>query len=1069
MATVYRAVDVSGAQCAVKILHPGKAQTDELKRFRREFLALRDLRHASIVQVYEAGAHNDYPWIAMEYVDGADLDTLIERWQVNPPPNRFGDVERIFRGLCAALTYVHDKGLIHRDLKPSNVLVNQQGEAKLTDFGVVKAPGAFTTQLTVAGKLVGTVAYMSPEQITGEDVSAKSDLYCLGAVLYTMLTLRRPIEADNIAGYLARHITETPRLPSLIVPDVPRHLERICMKLLKKQPSQRPESAAQVLSMVEGNTPVERRAIHGRDAQLAWLDQWLGQLANGSGAVAVVVGPVGSGRTALLEVFVDSARRGGSVVAAVSGSKMGALRQLAVQLPGEGTLVERAVRAPTTLVVDDLDRLDAAAMGALTNLVRECVAIEGLPVLLVGSVTSTAGVAAGLVTGSDTGLTSQRLDLGGVDRDATVAIVRDQGVGGAMGAALGRRLATELHGIPGAIVEQVAALVQAGWLVPSPNGGLRSSCGMAALKNDPLPLPERLRRQEGGRINALSGQPRTVFDVLVVLDMEATMELVGDISGLAPGPLSAAIRALVSRGFVRRREEGVHEILSLVTDRYRDVAYSLIAKDVRSDLHRKVAEALRSRSRRRSGLFAEVIASHLLSGGQVGEAYPMLLVAAQGMLRSGKLQATLKLLEKADRARELGEDAMEPRAAIRCRRRLYSLRGQVVHQLGKPALALDAWKMALASAREEGDEESIARAQAGLGLARVALGDMASAAAGLEQSLSRLPQGDPMWTEAAEALARTRLAQGDAMGAERLWTELLELGREMGEGEVFAQAKAGIGLIALVNGQTHRGRDGLENAVFRMREHANQRHLPACLLRLGELAHAEGRLEQARERALEAEVVCRDLGDLRGCVHALGQVALALFDLGQTSAAKLVAVDAVTLARAQGEPDSVMAVASAIGTARVLCALDLFSEAASMLPSSPRAEVREAVGLDDPIGGMLAVKSRIVLARNSVVAVALARQVLVRNPPICPWHLARHLLDAAHTLIPVRDETASDLMRRVGELLEGTSYRLLKLECALLTAQLTSAVDIDPAAQRLRAELDHELGSPVGFLARWGV
>jgi tetratricopeptide (TPR) repeat protein len=1067
MATVYRAVDESGAECAVKILHPGKAQTDELKRFRREFLALRDLRHPGIVQVYEAGGHNDYPWIAMEYVDGVDLGTLIERWQANPPPSRYADLERIFRGLCDALSYVHEKGLIHRDLKPSNVLVNPSGEAKLTDFGVVKAPGAFTTQLTMAGKLVGTVAFMSPEQITGEDVTAKSDLYCLGAVLYMMLTLRRPIEADNIAGYLARHITETPRLPSTIVADVPRHLERICMNLLEKEPAQRPASAAEVLAMVEGDEPIVQRSIHGRDAQLSWLDQRLDRLTSGSGGVAIIVGRMGVGRTALLEVFVERARRGGYVVAAASGSKVGVVEQLVAQIPGEGPLADRVCRGPCVLVVDDLDRLDGPPMAALTELVRGRVAIEGLPVLLVGSVASTAGVAAGLCTGADTGLSSQRLDLGGIDREGAIAIVRDQGVGGAMGAALGRRLVDELDGSPGAIVEQVAALVQAGWLVPSPGGGLRASCGMSAIKNDPLPLPERIRRQEAERIEGLAESLRPVFDVLVVLDMEATTDLVGEISGVDPGPLADIVRALVSQGFVRCREEGVHQIVSLVSDRFRDVAYSLISKSVRSNLHRLIAEALRRRSRRRSGTFAEVIATHLLSGGQVGEAYPMLLVAAQSILRAGKVQAAIKLLEKADRARELGEDAMEPMAAIRCRRRLYSLRGQVLHQTGKPNEALEAWKAALASAREEGDAESVARAQAGLGLARVALGEVVEASSGLEQSLARLPQGDPMWTEAAEALARTRLAQGDAGGAERLWRELLDLGREMGEGEVYAQATAGLGLIALVQGQTARGRDELENAVFRMRDQANQKRLPTCLLRLSELAHAEGRLEQAREHALEAETICRDQGQIRGCVRALGMAATALYDLGQEAGAKLVAQDSATLARAQGAPQSVADVASVIATARVLSALGLLKEAQVLLPTSPPAEIREAVGLDDPIGGMLGVKSCIVLARNPIVAVALARQVVDRTPPALPWLHIRHLMDATHTLISAGDETAPDAVERIEQLVAGTSYRLLQLEASLLSARLSPGGAPAIAANHLRDVLDQELGSPKGFGARW--
>ena len=112
MATVYRGVDQSNNVAAVKILHPGKAQTDEVKRFEREFLALRDLRHPSVVQVYEAGVAGEYPWIAMEYVDGSDLGSLVDRWTANPPPDRFAQAERILRGLCEGLQLIHSKGLI---------------------------------------------------------------------------------------------------------------------------------------------------------------------------------------------------------------------------------------------------------------------------------------------------------------------------------------------------------------------------------------------------------------------------------------------------------------------------------------------------------------------------------------------------------------------------------------------------------------------------------------------------------------------------------------------------------------------------------------------------------------------------------------------------------------------------------------------------------------------------------------------------------------------------------------------------------------------------------------------
>ena len=122
---------------------------------------------------------------------------------------------------------------------------------------------------------------------------SQSDLYSLGAVLYMMLTLRRPIEADNIAGYLARHITETPRLPTEIVPDCPPHLERICMHLLEKEPGQRPASTADLLAVLEGDAPVPQRVIHGRDQELEWLQDRLERTAAGAGNIAMVLGPEG--------------------------------------------------------------------------------------------------------------------------------------------------------------------------------------------------------------------------------------------------------------------------------------------------------------------------------------------------------------------------------------------------------------------------------------------------------------------------------------------------------------------------------------------------------------------------------------------------------------------------------------------------------------------------------------------------------------------------------------------------------------------------------------------------------
>ena len=258
MAAVYRARDDNGTRVAVKVLHPESIKPDEIKRFEREFEALSRMNHPNIVRVYEAGMAEGYPWIAIEFVDGTDLGTIIETWKIKPPANHFELVERYLRQMCLALQYIHEQGLVHRDIKPTNILIRSDGEAKVADFGGVKDPEATGTQLTIAGQLIGTVAFMAPEQITGEPIDRRTDLYSLGALLYIMLTFRRSIEADSVAGFLARHLTEVPKAPSDFNPNIPRRLEQICQRLLMKDPAQRFQSARQVLQLLDSSEETTR-------------------------------------------------------------------------------------------------------------------------------------------------------------------------------------------------------------------------------------------------------------------------------------------------------------------------------------------------------------------------------------------------------------------------------------------------------------------------------------------------------------------------------------------------------------------------------------------------------------------------------------------------------------------------------------------------------------------------------------------------------------------------------------------------------------------------------------------
>jgi eukaryotic-like serine/threonine-protein kinase len=242
MARVYVATDrVLERQVAVKVLSSSDAQ-DPLfvERFRREARAAARLSHPNIVAVFDSGSDADQPFLVMEYVPGQSLAQLLAR-QGRLAPRRA--VELAIQ-VCAALAAAHAQGLVHRDIKPANVLVSPDGQVHVTDFGIVKAAAA--TTLTGTGTVLGTAAYLSPEQAQGGPVDARSDLYGLGCVLYELLCGSPPFGsgADRSPVAIAtRHVSEPPEPPSARNPQVAPALDQVVLTALAKDPAQRYQSA----------------------------------------------------------------------------------------------------------------------------------------------------------------------------------------------------------------------------------------------------------------------------------------------------------------------------------------------------------------------------------------------------------------------------------------------------------------------------------------------------------------------------------------------------------------------------------------------------------------------------------------------------------------------------------------------------------------------------------------------------------------------------------------------------------------------------------------------------------
>jgi serine/threonine protein kinase len=237
MATLWRAVDEQlGREVAVKLLRPQySADPGFAARFKQEARAAASLSHPNIVSVHDYGTDPDgeTQFIVMQLVEGQNLaDILHHRGHLS-----IDDSVRVAVGVAAALEAAHRRGIVHRDVKPGNILITDDGDVKVTDFGIARAVSE--ASMTVTGTTLGSVHYFSPEQARGDEVTGRSDVYSLGIVLYEMLTGRRPFEGDSAAGVALKRLTEPPPRPMVDGQPLPPGLEAILRRALEREPERR--------------------------------------------------------------------------------------------------------------------------------------------------------------------------------------------------------------------------------------------------------------------------------------------------------------------------------------------------------------------------------------------------------------------------------------------------------------------------------------------------------------------------------------------------------------------------------------------------------------------------------------------------------------------------------------------------------------------------------------------------------------------------------------------------------------------------------------------------------------
>lgn len=269
MGQVYRGIHSAiGRVVAIKVLNASLADQSFVERFRNEARIQASLQHPNIAMLYDFLDHGGQPCIVMEYIEGHTLTQRIRECQAIPVKEAL----RIFQSVAEALEYVHSQGVIHRDIKSNNIKITPTGQVKVLDFGIAKSGSS--PSLTMTGGFVGTLQYLSPEQFKGERANVRTDIWALGVLLYEMVTGHMPFEAETVGSLLEKISKCSYAQPSALNASIPRDVQSVICRCLKKSPSDRYGSASELLldvkrcaSEIESGV-AERRSIFSMPSTL---------------------------------------------------------------------------------------------------------------------------------------------------------------------------------------------------------------------------------------------------------------------------------------------------------------------------------------------------------------------------------------------------------------------------------------------------------------------------------------------------------------------------------------------------------------------------------------------------------------------------------------------------------------------------------------------------------------------------------------------------------------------------------------------------------------------------------
>ncbi|HEY0501961.1 MAG TPA: protein kinase [Lysobacter sp.] len=858
MGVVYRATDLAlDVPVALKLLRPELAtRADAFERFRQELLMARQVSSPRVVRIHDLAKHDSQWLISMDFVDGESLDRRLDRDGPLAPDEAVRIARQVAEGLAAA----HARDVIHRDLKPANVLVDRDGNAFISDFGVARSLA--TTGLTQSGAVVGTPDYLSPEQARGEAVDARSDLYALGLILYEMLTGAMPFQGGTISEVLAQRMLRSPPPVTQLKPQTPPWLARLVDRLLRVSPAHRLQSADAVIHAID------RREVP-RDFRPTRKHVWVGLVA-----AALVLGGFGfwrwqpavvpEGVTAVAPLHrllvlpieapansVSEARAtafGAQLRDALAGAGLAivdedrtqqALRQLDPTRTAavDGTTLQRIVGADRVLRV----RLQPAgerwrAIAELQGAKAASEAIEGTgsdPAAALSSLASQSPLARAL------GLKSASLPLA----LPTTKVLDDYGTG-----LLARQRDAPVDALPPLRAATAAApgfapawlaLADAAQAIGEMDVAYEAlERGQRAAANAPMALQRRFKAERA----LLDGDPPAA-----AAEWRAQLAAAPDDTY---AELSLA-RALGSGGEFPAAIAGLQKLTA------RD------ANDPRAWFELGKFSILAGQAQRAvDDYLVRALVLYKRSGNRYGEAET-----------ANALGIGYARLGQSDDAEEQYRKAVELRRAVGNRRGLAtSLRnlGNILSQRGKFDEAAAVLEQARAQHAALGDRGGLAAVENELGLLAEERGDYPTALAAFRRALQAWQQlGEkPGTAQALNDIGFAHYQLGAYDDAQAYLVQSANAYAELGDQTGLIRTQQNLGLLAIARGQWNEARKQLERSLASAEQQQMLEEAAVSRRNLAELEWQQGHLDAAIEQAGKAETLFREREDWRGLADA---------------------------------------------------------------------------------------------------------------------------------------------------------------------------------------------------------